>query len=103
MKKNWLRAGAALRASLIEPTDIDGSKIVTLAPNGFDGTLATGVGAFGHGFPCAEAVAPPPASEMNTTDAIANAARTSRELSAPCMRLLPPRTFGPGSDPCIRI
>src|SRR5881397_1985202 len=103
MKKNWLRGGAALSASLIELTDIDGSKIVTLAPNGFDGTLAAGVGPLGHGLPWAEAVAAPPANETNTTEATAIAALSSRELSAPGVRLLVPRDLGPDSDPCIRI
>ena len=50
-KKNcrrWL-PDAALRAALIEATDIDGLKIVTFTPNGFDGTVATGVGVVVHG------------------------------------------------------
>ena len=43
------RRRRALSAALIEATDIDGSKTVTFAPNGFVGRLATGVGGEVHG------------------------------------------------------
>src|SRR6201986_1654054 len=78
--------GVALSAALIEATDIDGSKIVTFAPNGFVETLATGVGAEVHGFVVAEAgfvvaeaVATPPESTTGTTHPTSSAARTNRE------------------------
>jgi hypothetical protein len=67
---------------LIEATDIDGSKIVTFAPNGFVGTLATGVGAEVHGFVAAEAVATPAESRTGTTHPTSSAARTNREPTA---------------------
>src|ERR1700759_1828721 len=67
--------GAALSAALIEATDIDGLKIVTLAPNGFVGMLATGLGEDVHGFVVAEAVATPPASNADTTHPMTTAVR----------------------------
>jgi hypothetical protein len=63
---------------LIVLTDIEGSKIVTLDPNGLAGGVATGVGAVVHGFVAAEAVEAPPASRAGTTHATANAARAFR-------------------------
>src|SRR3954454_17101995 len=69
-KKNcrrWLPDGA-LRAALIAATDIDGLKTVTFAPNGFDGTLANGVGGLVHGgLAAADAYATPPPSRTATT------------------------------------
>src|SRR6201995_5763239 len=76
--------GVALSAALIEATDIDGSKIVTFAPNGFAGTLATGVGAEVHGFVVADAVATPPESRTGTTHPTSSAARANREPTALC-------------------
>src|SRR4051794_6585854 len=70
-KKNWRRwlPDGALRAALIEATDIDGSKIVTFAPNGFDATVATGVGAVVHGgLAAADAEETPPRRTTMTTD-----------------------------------
>src|SRR4051812_16102685 len=79
-KKNcrrWLPDGA-LRAALIEATDIDGSKIVTFAPNGFDGTVATGVGVVVHGgLAAADAVETPPARKTVATDTTASTLRIS--------------------------
>jgi hypothetical protein len=63
---------------LIEATDIDGSKIVTFAPNGFDGTVATGVGVVVHGgLTAADADETPPTSNTATTAANANTLRIS--------------------------
>jgi hypothetical protein len=77
-KKNCRRwpPDAALRAALIEATDIDGSKIVTFVPNGFAGTVANGVGAVVHGGLAAadaDETAPPNSTAM--TAANANALR----------------------------
>jgi hypothetical protein len=63
---------------LIELTDIEGSKIVTFAPNGLAGGVATGVGAVVQGLVTAEAVEAPPASTAGTTHATASAARAFR-------------------------
>src|SRR5580704_9616378 len=79
--------GVAVSAALIEATDIDGSKIVTFAPNGFVGTLATGVGAEIHGFVVAEAVATPHESRTGTTHPTSSAARANREPTALRTRL----------------
>jgi hypothetical protein len=68
---------------LIELTDIDGSKIVTFAPNGLAGTSATGVGELGHGLPAAEAEAALPASDSDATPSTAHA---SRAMSARLLR-----------------
>jgi hypothetical protein len=67
---------------LIEATDIDGSKTVTFAPNGFVGTLATAVGAEVHGLVVAEAVATPTESRTGTTHPTSSAARANREPTA---------------------
>src|ERR1700729_509883 len=82
--------GAALSAALIDATDIDGLKIVTFAPNGFAGTLATASGADVHGFVVAEAVATPPASTADPTHPTTSAARTSLDPTALSAR---PRTL----------
>src|SRR4051812_1968327 len=77
-KKNcrrWL-PDDALRAALIEATDIDGSKMVTFAPNGFDGTVATGVGLVVHGgLAAADAGETPPTRRTVTRDATASVLR----------------------------
>src|SRR4051812_14184769 len=80
-KKNWRRwlPEDALRAALIEATDIDGSKIVTFAPNGFDGTVATGAGVVVHGgLAAAEADETPPRRKTLATDTIASSLHGNR-------------------------
>jgi hypothetical protein len=67
---------------LIEAIDIDGLRIVTFAPNGFVGMLATGLGAEVQGFVVAEAVATPPASSTDTTHPTTSAARASLDPAA---------------------
>src|SRR3954466_12494684 len=79
-KKNcrrWL-PDAALSAALIDATDIDGSKIVTFAPNGFDGTAATAIGPVGHGgLAAADADETLPTRKTVVMDATASTLRAS--------------------------
>src|SRR3954454_20030926 len=73
--------GAAWSAALIELTDIEGSKIVTLAPNGLAGGVATGVGAVVHGFVAAAAGEAPPPSRAGRAHPTTSALRTRRDPS----------------------